>query len=179
MTKIATVYGQALYSLAMDEGLDEEILQQLTVLKTCVAENPDYLQLLGAATLPKAQRCAILDESFGGKVHPYVLNFLKILMEKGYIKQFPDCVQAYVACYNKAHHILAVTAVTAVPMTQGQLKRLRDKLAVLTGQTIQLTNQVDETCMGGVRLSYDGKQMDDTVAHRLDAVSQLLHSTVL
>ena len=33
--------------------------------------------------------------------------------------------------------------------------------------------------LGGLRLSYDGKQVDGTVKNRLDAIGKLLKNTVL
>lgn len=179
MTQVGTVYGQALYSLAREEGLDDKILAELDMLNRCFAQEPDYLRLLSAATLSKQERCRIVDDGFRGKIQPYVLNFLKILTERGYARHFPDCCGAYRACYNQAHGILPVTAVTAVPLSQAQSRRLQEKLAAITGKTIALSNQVDAGCMGGVRLNYDGRQLDDTVAHRLDAVRRALRGTVL
>ena len=49
----------------------------------------------------------------------------------------------------------------------------------MTGKTILLANRVDPTCLGGVRLDYDGQRLDDTVSHRLDSVRELLKNTVL
>ena len=39
--------------------------------------------------------------------------------------------------------------------------------------------RVDPSCLGGVRLEFDGKQLDDTVEHRLAAIGSVLKSTVL
>ena len=44
---------------------------------------------------------------------------------------------------------------------------------------IKLLNKVDPTVLGGVRLDFDGKRLDDTVSHRLDAIRSLLDNTVL
>ena len=101
MTGVGSVYGEALYTLAREEGLSQAILQQLKVLDSCFAAEPDFLRLLGAPNLPKAERCQILDDSFRGKVEAYVLNFLKILTEKGYMRYFSDCVKAYRELYNQ------------------------------------------------------------------------------
>ena len=70
--------------------------------------------------------------------------------------------------FNEDNGILPVKAVTAVPLTAEQTKKLCDKLQKNTGKTIELINVVDPACIGGVRLDYDGKRMDDTVQHRLD-----------
>lgn len=179
MTQIGSVYGQALYSLACDEDLSGQILNELFALQQSFSQEPDFLRLLSAPNLSKQERCQILDDSFRGKVQPYVLNFLKILTEKGYVRHFSDCCSAYRESYNADNGILPVKAVTAVALTQAQRKRLSGKLAGITGKTIELENQVDPAVLGGVRLDYDGKRVDDTVSHRLDAVRSMLKNTVL
>ena len=75
--------------------------------------------------------------------------------------------------------ILVVTAVTAVALTAAQQARLTEKLSGITGKTIDLRNRVDPNVLGGVRLDYDGKRLDDTVAHRLNAIHGVLKNTVL
>lgn len=179
MTEAGNVYGEALYALAREEGLGEVILSQLKALDESFRREPEYLRLLGTHSLPKSERCQILDSAFRGQVQPYVLNFLKILTEKGYIRRFSDCVEAYTSLYNQDHGILSVTAVTAVALTEQQAARLKDKLKAITGKQIALTNQLDPSVLGGIRLDYDGKRMDDTVAHRLDALGSRLKNTVL
>ena len=179
MTQAGNVYGQALYDLAKSEELTQKILQQLQALQESFAQEPDFLRLLAMPRLTKQERCQILEDSFREKIHPYVLNFLKILTEKGYIRYFPDCCTMFRQLYDRDNGILRVTAVTAVALTEAQTGRLEEKLSAITGKTVALTNRVDERCIGGVRLDYDGKQLDDTLAHRLDALRGLLKNTVL
>ena len=180
MTEVGSVYGQALYDLAHSEGLSKAILDELGILNHCfTVEEPAFLKLLSTPTLTKQERCQILDDSFRGKLQPYLLNFLKILTEKGYIRHFSHCCDAYQENYYRDNNILLVKAVTAVPLTIDQLKRLTKKLSSITGKQIELRCAVDPNCLGGVRLDYDGKRLDDTVAHRLAAVRSALKNTVL
>ena len=95
------------------------------------------------------------------------------------MRQFSDCCAAYRALYNDDNGILPVKAFTAVPLTAEQTAKLSEKLAGITGKKIELQNKIDPACIGGVRLDYDGKRVDDTVRHRLDAVHNLLKNTVL
>ncbi len=179
MTQIGNVYGDALYDLARGEGLDAQILQELSVLNASFSQEPAFLRLLAAPNVSKEERCQIIDSSFREKVHPYVLNFLKILTEKGYPRHFSDCCNAYRVRFNADHGILPVKAVTAVALTEDQSARLCAKLEKLTGKTIELTNRVDPDVLGGIRLDYDGKRLDDTVAHRLESIRNMLNTTVL
>ncbi len=179
MTQVASVYAQGLYTLAREEGLEEELLQQLNVLQESFQEAPEFIKLLSSHNISKSERCCVLDDSFLGKVHPYVLNFLKILTEKGYIRHFSDCCDAYREQYNHEHGILVVKAASAVELTGEQKQKLCKKLALRTGKKIDLQCKVDPTLLGGVRLDYDGCRMDGTVKNRLEDLSKLLKNTVL
>ncbi len=179
MTDIGTNYGRALYDLAKEEGLSEEILKQLRVLQESFSQEPKFLRLLSAPDLGKPERCQILQDCIGDAVHPYVLNFLKILAEKGYAKVFAGCVDTYVAQFNEEHDILTVSAVTAVALTEDQQNRLQEKLQQITRKTVELQNRLDATCLGGVRLDFDGHRIDGTVKTQLETLHRQLNNTVL
>ena len=163
MTQVGSVYGEALYELACGENQQDEILEQLKALNESFRLTPEFIKLLGSHAISKQERCQVLDDSFRGEINQYLLNFLKILTEKGYMHHFPHCCESYEKHYNEDHNILSVKAVTAVPLSE----------------TIVLTNRVDPTCLGGVRLDYDGQRLDDTISHRMDSVRELLKNTVL
>ena len=179
MSQIGNTYAQALYSLIKDEGDTKAVLGQLTALEASFRAEPDFLRLLDTPNLSKDQRCRILDDSFRGRIDPYLLNFMKPLTEKGYIRHFSECCHAYRDQYNEDNGILPVCAVTAVPLNEAQTAKLTAKLIKITGKTVELTNRVDPACLGGVRLDYDGKRVDGTVLSRLDAIRSLLKNTVL
>ena len=92
---------------------------------------------------------------------------------------FSACCKAFEEHYNLDNGILPVTAITAFPLSDAQAEKLTGRLARITGRQIKLRNRVDPTCLGGVRLDYDGKRLDDTVSHHLEAIRGLLKDTVL
>jgi len=179
MTQVGSVYGESLYELARDERLSDEIGEQLAVLRQSFHQEPDFIRLLSTPSLSKVERCQILDESFRGSVHPYLLNFLKILTEKGYMRHFSDCCQAFTQRYDQDNGILRVTAVTAVPLTPEQSGKLTKKLSQITHKDVKLHNRIDPAILGGVRLDYDGQRLDDTVSNRMETIRELLKKTVL
>ena len=179
MTEVGSVYGESLYQLAREESLAKLIGEQMSVLQTSFQQEPDFIRLLSSPNLTKAERCQILDDSFRGSVHPYLLNFLKILTEKGYMRHFSNCCDAYMEHYDQDNGILRVTAVTAVALSRQQTDKLTEKLSRITGKEIALRNRIDPRVFGGVRLDYDGQRLDDTVSHRLDAIRDLLKKDVL
>ena len=179
MTEVSTTYGQAMYDLARDEGKSQQILAELSVLDQSLSAEPEFIQLLSSPNIPKEERVQILDSSFRGKIDPYVLNFLKVLTEKGYMRHFSGCCQFYRQCYNKDNGIMPVIAYTAVPLSDELRRKLTAKLSTVTGKTIELDCRIDPETLGGVRLDFDGKQVDGTVRRRLEDIRGLLKNTVL
>ena len=179
MTQVGSVYGEALYELACGENQQDEILEQLKALNESFRLTPEFIKLLGSHAISKQERCQVLDDSFRGKINQYLLNFLKILTEKGYMRHFGDCCQAFTEHFDQDNGNLRVTAVTAVALSEAQSSKITEKLNRITGKNIILQNRIDPTVLGGVRLDYDGQRLDDTVSHHLDAVRELLSKTVL
>ena len=179
MTQIAKNYGDALYELACEEGLCEELLPQLKGVRDLFSQNPDYLRLLSAANLPMTERLRNLDEALSGSVHPYLLNFLKLLCERGHIGELRNCCSRFRARYNEDHGILLATAVTAVPLHVAVLDKLAKKLGELTERRVEMDNRVDPSVLGGIRLEYAGRELDGTLRQRLEGIEKTLSDTVL
>lgn len=179
MTREALDYGNALYDLAAEEGLEAELLEQLAAVADIFRENREYLRLLSSPALPKAERCDLLDQAFRGSVQPYLLNFLKLLCRNGLIRQTGDCARQFRKRFNQDRGILEARAVTAVPLTEELKARLREKLERITGKQVDLRTAVDPAVLGGVRLEMDGKQLDGTLRTRLDGLRKSLREAVL
>ena len=179
MTEIARMYGGSLYDLAAEEGLETRILDELDEAAKLIRDDPEYLRLLSTPSIPKKERCALLDEAFRGQVHLYVLNFLKILCEKGTLRELSGCARAYRIRYNQAHGILEATAVSAVPLTEQQRAALHAKLESLTGKTIDLKTKVDAKVLGGIRLDIEGTELDGTVQNRLASLRRDIAAVTL
>ena len=174
MTELSKEYGEGLYALAAEEQLSQDWLAQLEMLGRCFKEQPAFLHLLSNMSLSKEERLGILENTFRGQIHPYVLNFLKILCERGAMMEFAGCANAYRALYNLEHQVLEAKVTTGEKMTDDQRARLIEKLQKMTGKEIQLTEKVDEKVIGGVLLEMDGKRYDNTVRHRLEKIHQAM-----
>ena len=179
MTEIARMYGGSLYDLAAEEGLETRVLDELDEAAKLIRDDPEYLRLLSTPSIPKKERCALLDEAFRGQVHLYVLNFLKILCENGTLRELGGCTRAYRIRYNAAHGILEATAITAIAMTAAQTEQLRQKLETITGKKIDLATKIDPSVLGGIRLDIEGTELDGTVQNRLATLRRNIAAATL
>ena len=179
MTEVAKMYGESLYTLAAEEGLEKDLLGELDALADMFREHPDYLHLLSMPNLPKKERCGLLDEALRGKVHPYVLNFTKILCENGTLRELRGCSRVYRMRYNKEHGIAEAVATSAIALTAQQTEDLRKKLEQRSGKKVDLTVKVDPALIGGIRVEMDGVQLDGSVVHHLSGLRSSIDSVHL
>ncbi|MBQ9197809.1 MAG: ATP synthase F1 subunit delta [Clostridia bacterium] len=174
MTELAREYGEGLYALCAEENLTEDALSQLQTLKSLFREEPDFIRLLSNMSLGKQERVGILDGALRGQVHPYLLNFLKILCERGALHEFEGCESAFRECYNRDHAVVEATVTTTAPLSDGQRLKLLKKLRDMTGKTVRLSEKTDPAVIGGVLLEMNGQRYDNTVRHRLEEIRRAM-----
>ena len=174
----AAEYGRALFMLACELEAQEEIKNDAFTVKTVLDENPDYKNLLDTPAISKEEKLSLADKAFG-TLHYTVSNLVKILSERHSVRAFSEVYTTYLALYNEYMGIEEVEAVTAIPMNDGQIAKLKSRLVAETGKKIIIKNTVDPTILGGVKLRYSGKQIDGSVKTRLDAFSESLKNIIV
>jgi len=161
-----TGYGYALYELAAEEGLEQEIEEEFAEITRVFASNPDFVKLLSNPRIPASERIQVLDHVFEKKIQSYLLILLKILTEKRDVFLIPSCFKEYQNKYYQDKNILPVTAISAVALNENQSRRIISKLENLMNKSIILENKVDKSCIGGIRLEYSGHMIDASIKNR-------------
>ena len=179
MTTATSLYGQSLYDLAAEEGLSEEILNQMETVDSIFKENPDYITLLLEPSIPRRERLDLLGEAFKDQLHPYLLNFLMILLENSLLRGYSACCRTYRSAYNKDHGIAEATVTSAIALSGAQADSLKAKLEEISGKTVLLRQKVDSGVLGGLRVEIEGKLLDGTVMGRLYDLRKKVSETVL
>ncbi len=179
MSDAAKEYGGAMFDLALDEGIDGEILSELRVLRTLFRENSSYIRLLSSPNVPKEERLSCLDELLSGRVHPYVLNFLKLVTERNHAGSLQGCFDEFEERYYDTHGIVRADVESAVPLTESQKERLTARVSAMTGKTAELVCTVNPALIGGVRLTVNNRRYEGSVKAKLDAIGESLDSVTL
>ena len=179
MTSTARLYGGSLYELAAGEGLADLLLEQTKEVREIFRENPDYVRLLAEPSIPKKERTELIEAAFGGQAERYLLNFLKLLCERGILNEYLGCCDEFVRRYNADHNIAEAVVTSAVKLSGEQMNALRQKLEQLTGKQIRLKQITDVSVLGGVRVELEGRQLDGTVRGRLSGISRKLNEVMV
>ncbi len=179
MSKAGDLYGQSLYDLAVEENLTDDILGEMAGVRDIFRENPDYITLLSEPSVPRKERLQLVDESLGGSLNAYHLNFIKILVEKGLVREYSACYKRFRKSYNESHGIADALVTTAVPLSEVQLSQLKEKLEKVSGKKVILEQKVDADILGGVRVDLEGQLFDGSVKGRLSELRKRVDETVI
>ncbi len=179
MTQTARIYGDSLYDLAKEDHLTDRIFAHMQDVRQIFIENPVYRRLLAEPSVSMTERIGLLDEAFGGKIEAYLLNFIKILCERGLLMEYEGCCQEYQERYYKDCNIAAASVTSAVALTLEQTAALKTRLEKMCGKKVILTQKVSASVIGGMRIELEGRLIDGTVAGRLDSMQKKLKEVVL
>lgn len=179
MTKTARLYGGSLYDLAVSEGIADQVKEQADMIRQIFRENPAYLKLLSEPSVSLDERRGLIDEAFAGNAEKYLVNFIKLLCEKGYLGEYAGCCEEFTRRYYADHNITQAVVTSAVTLTDAQMAALTEKLSKKSGKQIILTNTVNPLVIGGLRVEIDGQELDGTVSGRLTGISRRLDNISL
>lgn len=174
----AIEYGRALFLLTEEVGSSERVREDATVLRAAVKENPDIIKLLDTPAVSKAERLEVIDKVLAG-LDGHLCNLVKMLAERREVHSLVKVIDAYLAVYDEARGIERVEVISAIPLSESQLEKLRSRLERKTGKTVIIKNTVDGSVLGGVKLRYMGIQLDGTLKTRLDSFERALTETVV
>lgn len=174
MTGLAKEYGEGLYELARDEGLLEDMHGELMQIAEIMKAQPEFTQLLCSRAIERERRLQVVDETFRGRAHAYIVNFMKLLVEKERFDCFGDSVRWFHQHFNEDFGIVEACVTSAVALSESDQEALRRKLEQMSHRKVSLIARVDASLIGGVRVEMDGKRYDNTIQNKLSRLKQSL-----
>ena len=169
---VAQRYAASLFEVGVEQNCLDSFLEEMTALNEVFTQNEELVKLLHTPTVSKEEKLEL------GKVSQYVLNFLKIMTEKGRMDQIFGVYNQFKLLYNKEKNIQEITAVTAIPLQGPLFDKLKEKLEQVTGKQVILTNQVDPSILGGVIIRMQDDQVDASVKTRLEDLKQHISAII-
>ena len=173
-TELGIEYGTALFELALENDAKEEYAAVLDELDGIFRDNPQYADFLASPGIPMGERIMALDTAFGNGYPEDILNFLKLLCEKGRVYVLRGAVEQYRKLYKASDHIADVTVTSAVPLSEEQKTRLAARLESMTGGQIVLHCVIDEKLLGGLTIATEDGIIDGSLKRRLREIKDVM-----
>ncbi len=170
----ANEYASSLFQLASEQNALTAYEQALTAVGTAFAEHPRYAAVLHSPAIPLQERLHMLDETFGWLQPPTVLSFLKVMCEKGHIRQINACIEEFERLAQAAKRRQTATVYAAKPLSAAQQDALKQKLCRMTDTDIDLQVVLDESLIGGIKVQLGDTVIDGSIVGRLHSIKGVI-----
>jgi F-type H+-transporting ATPase subunit delta len=143
-------YAKALFGLAEDEHRERDVRVELSNLESLFEGSRELRDALLTPRHPASERKAVLGEiSDRISISPLVRNFLSYLIDQRRLIDIQAITRAYGEFADNAEGLLTAEVISASPLDDRRLDRLRRALSERTGQDVRLEIQVNPALIGG------------------------------
>lgn len=168
--QIGEIYANALVGFGQKSSGTESLLGELRQVVGALDGVPKLKALLESPQVGRSEKTQLLDKVFSGKVSTELLNFLKVVLEKGRF----DCVQAISVSAKKIFDEISgrvqATLTTAEPVDDGVRNQIAEKLAAKIGKQVEVNVHVDPSIIGGMVVRVGDTVYDGSVKSQLAQV---------
>lgn len=175
---IANRYAEALFQLSEEENITKEIYNELHDVVEVIKNNKELDNVLKSPLVAKIEKTQLIEALFNNKINNDLKNFLKILVEKGRISSLKSIELTFKELLNDKHNIIEGTVISAIALTEKQVKELEEKLSKKYNKNVTLENEVDQSILGGVLVRLGNTQIDGSVKTRLNNIKDQLTQVI-
>ena len=136
-------------------------------LREAVESVPELRSLLENPEIEPWRKADVLARVAEGS-DDEVVNFLRLLAEKGRAGELPQIVDELDALVAAAQRILDVELTTATQLSDQDFGRILDRIEEASGRKVQATRKVDPDLIGGIVLQAGSMRLDASVRGRLE-----------
>ncbi len=176
---VARRYSEALFEVGKEENKLDEYLEEIKFIGDVCIEYKDFFELLKTPKISVSEKKDVFEETFEGKISKEVNNFLKIILDKRRISNIFEITKEYEKLVDKHNGVVKADAYTTTPLEEETLKLLEEKLSKTTDKQVKLTNKIDETLIGGVKIILGDKVIDGTLKKKLTNIESSLKKLIV
>jgi len=165
-------YAVALYQLAHEHGTTEQVEAELMDLDAMLAADVGLREHLANPRLGRDVKHRILLQLMGARVSDLLRRTVLLLVDKGRAGLLPEFAEAFNEVAMKASGREVAQVTSAVPLDEAGRRALRERLERLTGKRITLSEAVDGSLLGGLRVVLGSRMIDGSLRRRLQDIEQ-------
>ena len=155
--RVSSIYGNALFELAVEEKKMDALLSEVQTLQQILLENADLLSLLNHPEVSKIEKLDLLKNIFSGRASDEVLGFLSIIVEKDRQKDIPKIFEFFV---DKAKEYKGIGKVKVVSATE------------LSATSFEVDYQIDPALLGGLIIRIEDRVLDSSLKTQIEKLSK-------
>lgn len=171
---VAKRYALALFQIAKEQQLLDQMEEELRVVKDVVSNNPDLQAVLKSPKLTKEKKKEILVSAFSN-VNQYLINTLKLLIDRHREDVIYDVASEFLELSNEEKGIANAKVYSVRPLTDDEKEAFSSSYAAKVGKkSLHIENIVDTNLLGGIKIRIGNRILDGSLKGKLDRLERQL-----
>lgn len=174
MSKLARRYSIALYELAEEEKKFAEYRNEVKSLIEIWEDNSQLKDFLSNQLVSKEDKKSFLEDVFKNKVNEYILNFMKIVVDKGRAAYLEEILKDFDALGNEKLNIRQGTLYTPMSLSKEEVKQIEQSISKKMNEEVHLKVVKDPSLIAGIKVVVNDKIFDNSVSYKLTELKNTL-----
>ncbi len=175
--QVVEPYASALMSLARPHDLAEQFGENVRSLLNLLQNSEQLRDFLANPFVKAEDKKVVLGQIVGESIHPYMRNFLMLLVDRRRILLLEPICQQYLALLRELNQTVLAEVTSAVELTEAQQQAVRDKVMAMTNaHQVELDSKIDPELIGGVIIKVGSQVIDASLRGQLRRLSLRLSS---
>ena len=170
---LARRYATAVFGLAQEANKTTAVQRDLHTFVGSLAADESVLKFYRSPVVDRAEKTEIVAQAFS-RLDPIALHTVLLLIRKRRETLVEEIVRQYDILERAARGAQTLVVTSARELSPGELDALVKRLARAYRTEFDVTQTVDPSLIGGVRITMGDKRADGTIAGRLDDIARLL-----
>lgn len=172
-TKAASRYAKALLELAIEQNKVDVIAADMKYLAQVNDETPDFQVLLKSPVINTPKKIAIFAEIFD-QFDELSKLFVNLIINNRREFMLAEIAHSFDAQLKAHNGIVPITLISAIALTEATKKEILAKVQKSIKGTLEVTEIIDETLIGGFIIRMDDVQIDASIASQFNNLKQRL-----
>ena len=165
---VAGRYATALYDLADEAKVLDDVAGDLSSLQTLIAESKDLQRLVHSPLVRRGDQAAAVGAILArGGAHDLTRRFVGVVAGNGRLFALPGIITAYLAELARRRGEVAAEVTSARPLDDNQKATVADALRAFAGGKVTVDVNVDPSLIGGLVVRVGSRMIDSSVRSKL------------
>lgn len=171
MESVASRYGLALYSLALEENKIDSWQKDVKTLKSIFEENTDFIMILGSSFLSLEERIEILEKTLVG-VDKNIVALIDVIMENNRTDLILDVFESFNSYCNQYRGVSEGLIYSTLKLDQTVIDQIEKKISKIENNKVELKNVIDPSLIGGVKIVIKDHIYDGSIKHNIEMMKK-------
>ncbi|SET24284.1 F-type H+-transporting ATPase subunit delta [Salinibacillus kushneri] len=173
---VASRYAVALFELGQEKSLLDQLLTEVQTVQSVFKENKELNILLQHPSISAEKKKTLLKDAFKD-VTKELLNTLFIMVESHRETEITSMTKAFISMTNESRGVAEADVYSVRALSDDEKQSLEKVFAEKLGKnSLHITNIIDPSLIGGVKLKIGNRIYDGSVSRKLERIERELVS---